>query len=125
MQRIGADICEEKIESCHHLNKNFLVGKTEQVMMIKKNLKNLNPTGLDFLEKNDYYKNDSLCPYYRRIWNEFKKLRINIKIFSFFTVNVTVRLRLEQDGPYNSITHLDDLKSLFLKKILQCLLIVF
>ena len=39
------------------------------------------------------------------------------KIFSpFFTVNGIVRLKLEQDGPYNSITHLDNLKSLFHEK---------
>ena len=33
------------------------------------------------------------------------------KIFWFFTFNGTVQLKLEQDDPYNSITHLDNLKS--------------
>ena len=47
---------------------------------------------------------------------EKKKQWTNKKIFSIFTVNGTVRLKLKQDGPCNSITHLDDLKSLFPEK---------
>ena len=42
-----------------------------------------------------------------------KKLWSYSKIFWFFTVNGTVRLKLEQNGSYNSITYLNDLKSLF------------
>ena len=93
----------------------------EQITRVKKDLNDLNPTDLDFLEGIQLSINDSLGPYYRGLWNECKKLRINTKIFSFFTVHGTIWLKLEQDGPYNSITHLDDLKSLFLQKILKCL----
>ena len=53
----------------------------------------------------------SLYPYYRGLWNECEKLWNNQKIFLLFTVNGTVRIKLQQDGPYNSITHLDDLKN--------------
>ena len=45
--------------------------------------------------------------------NAKKKQWTKKRIFSIFTVNGTVRLKLKQDGPYNSITHLDYLKSLF------------
>ena len=56
LQHHGADICEEKIESCQHLNKKsdrtivqFSRRKDcEQVMRVKQDLKNLNPTDLDF-----------------------------------------------------------------------------
>ena len=44
----------------------------EQVMRVKKNLKDLNPTKLDFLEGMQLFKNDSLCPYFKGHWNKFK-----------------------------------------------------
>ena len=47
------------------------------------------------------------------------KILWNNIFFSFFVVNGTVRLKLIQliqDGPYNSITHNDDLKNIFPKE---------
>ena len=82
-------------------------------MRVKNDLKVLNPTDLDFPGGARLFINDSFCPYYRGLWNECKKLWINKKTFSFFTVDGTCRLKLEQDGPYNSLTYVDDLKSLF------------
>ena len=38
-------------------------------MHIKKGLKDLNPTNLSFPEGTKIYINDSLCPYYRGLWN--------------------------------------------------------
>ena len=35
------------------------------------------------------------------------------KKFSYFTVISTVRIRLQEKGPYSIITHIDDLKELF------------
>ena len=118
---IEADICEEKIKSCHCLNiksdraivKFSWRKDCEQVMRVKNDLKVLNPTDLDFPGGARLFINDSFCPYYRGLWNECKKLWINKKIFSFFAVDGTCRLKLEQDGPYNSLTYVDDLKSLF------------
>ena len=37
----------------------------EQVIRVKKDLKYLNPTGLDFPEETWLFINQSLCPYYR------------------------------------------------------------
>ena len=56
LQHIGADICKDKIGLCHRLNKKsdrtivkFCRGKDcAQVMTVNKDLKNLNPTDLDF-----------------------------------------------------------------------------
>ena len=36
---------------------------------------------------------------------------------SFFTVNGTIRIKLQQDGPYDSITHLDDVRDRSQKKV--------
>ena len=67
---IGADIFEEKIELYHSLNKKsyrrivtFSRNKDcELVTMIQKDLKDLNPTDLDFPEGTQLFINNSLCP---------------------------------------------------------------
>ena len=53
-----------------------------------------------------------LCPYYRGLWNQFKKLSNKQGIFSFFTVNGSIRTKIRENSPYNIITHTDDLKDI-------------
>ena len=48
-------------------------------MRVKKDLKDLNPNNLDFPEGTRLFINDTLCPYYRVLWNKYKKLSINKK----------------------------------------------
>ena len=86
---IGFDIEEDRIEACHRLTKSdrtivkFSRRKDcQHLMRIKKGLKDLNPTNLSFPEGTKIYVNDSLCPYYRGLWNECKKLWNNKKIYS-------------------------------------------
>ena len=86
----------------------------QQVIKVTEDLKDLNPTDLDFPQGTRLFVSDSLCPYYRGLRNECKKLWINKQIF--VTVNGTVGMKLEQDVWCNSITHLDDLKTLFLEE---------
>ena len=57
--------------------------------------------------------NDSLCPCYRGLWNEWKKLCNNKKIYSYITVNGTGRIKQVENGPYKGITHANDLRALF------------
>ena len=93
LQHTGADICEENIESSHRLNKKsnqtivtFSRRKDcEQVMRVKKDLKDLNPTDLDFPEGTQLFTNHSLCPYYKGLWNECKKLWIKKQNFVFYS----------------------------------------
>ena len=54
----------------------------------------------------------SLCPYYRGLRNETKKLW-NKKKYFIILLLVVVRIRLQEKGPHNIITHIDDLKELF------------
>ena len=82
-------------------------------MCVKKDLKDLDATDLDLPAGTKLYINDSLCPYYRGLRNEAKKLWNKEKILSYFTVSGTVRIRLQEKGPYSIITHIDDLKELF------------
>ena len=47
--------------------------------------------------------------YGMKLWN-------NKKIYSYFTVNGTVRVKQAENGPYKSITHINDLRVLFPEK---------
>ena len=117
---IGFDIEEDRIEVCHRLTKfDHTIDKfsrrkdCQHLMRIKKGLKDLNPTNLSFPEGTKIYVNDSLCPYYRGLRNECKKLWNNKKIYSYFTANGTVRIKQVENGPYKNITHINDLRVLF------------
>ena len=121
LHHIGVNISGYKIEACHRLGKNsdrtiakFSSRKDwEHTMRVKKDLKDLDASDLDLAAGKKLYINDSLCPYYRELWNKVKKLWKKKKIFSYFTVSGTVRIRLQEKGPYSIIAHIDDLKELF------------
>ena len=86
LQHIGTDICEEKLVPPSQQKKqsddseNSRRKDCEQVIRVKKHLKDLNPTDLDFSEGTRLLINDTLwCPYHRVLWNKHKELWINKK----------------------------------------------
>ena len=91
LQHIGPDICKRKIESCDPLTKKndqtivrFSRRKDrKQLIRVNMDLKDLNLTNLDIPKETRLSINDSLCPYYRRLWNECKKLWNNKKSSGF------------------------------------------
>ena len=121
LHHIGANISGDKMEAYHQLGKNsdqiilkFSSRKDcEHTMRFKKDLKDLDANDLDLPAGRKLYINDSLCPYYRGLLNEAKKLWNKKKIFSCFTVTGTVRNGLKEKDPYSIIAHSDDLKELF------------
>ena len=125
---IDVNISGDKIEACHRLGKNsdrtivkFPSRKDfEHATRVKNYLKDLDTTDLDLPAGRKLYINDSLCAYYRELWNEVKKLWNKEKIFSYFTATGTVRIMLQEKGPYSIITHIDDLKEIFLEEDFQC-----
>ena len=82
-------------------------------MRVRKYLNDFDATDLDLPAGARLYINDRICPYYRGLWNENKKLLNKKKLISYFTVNRTVSIRLQEKGPYSIITHIDNLKGLF------------
>ena len=67
---IGANFTNEKIESCHRLNKRTIVKflrrkDCDQVMRVKSELKKLKPADLDLPVGTKLYINETLRPYYR------------------------------------------------------------
>ena len=119
LQHIAGGITGKGIEVCHRLNKQcdrtiakFLRRKDcERVMRKKSELRKLKPSKLDLPNGKKLYINESLCPY-RGLWNKCKKLWKKQRIFSFFTVNGSIRIKIRENGPYNIITHIDDLKDI-------------
>ena len=59
------------------------------MIRIKKDLKDLNTTDLDFPEGTQLFINSTLCPYYRVLWNKYKKLWINKKKNIFCIKNMS------------------------------------
>ena len=79
LQHIGDHITEERIESWDRVNKSSdgtilkFSRRKEKVMRLKSELKNLEPIDTSFPEGTKLFINESLCPYYKALWNECKK----------------------------------------------------
>ena len=119
-KKIGVEIDEWDVQACHRLKEKErtivkFVNRKDclQILRVKKDLKSLDPTELDFPENTKIFINESLCPYYRGIWNKCKKLRAIQKIHQFYTISGLIRVKLEETGPSRIITHMVDLKELF------------
>ena len=119
-KKIGVEIDERDVQACHRLKEKErtivkFVNRKDclQILRVKKDLKSLDPTELDFPENTKIFINESLCPYYRGIWNKCKKLRAIQKIHQFYTISGLIRVKLEETGPSRIIIHMVDLKELF------------
>ena len=58
------------------------------------------------------FVNESLCPYYRGIWNKCKKLRDKQRVHQYYTINGLICLRIEESDQAKIITHMVDLQNL-------------
>ena len=67
--RLESDVQIVKIVN-NNLLKQLENTERQHLMLIKKGLNNLNPTNLSFPEGTKIYVNNSLCSYYRGLWNE-------------------------------------------------------
>ena len=69
-----------------------------QVLRVKKDIKSLDPTELDFLEGTRIFINESHCAYYCGLWNKCKKLKGMGKLHVFSVLNGTIKVKmLEND----------------------------
>ena len=76
------NIDERDIQACHQLMEKdrrivkFINRKDcTNILRVKKNLKDIDPSKLPFSEGTKIFINESLCLYYRGIWNKCNKLR--------------------------------------------------
>ena len=87
--RIGIIVKLDDIEACHRLfhDKKRLpnfqnIKICQQVSRVKEELKNIDPIEYDFPGHTTIFINESLCFYYKMLWNKCKKL-----IYTYFTSN--------------------------------------
>ena len=118
--KLGVPINPNNIEACHRIKKEsdrtivkFNKRKDcQQIMRVKKDLKNMTFTDIDLPVGTTLYLNESLCSYYRWLRSNCKKLRNANIIHSFFTVNGTVKVKVNEGDKPLTITHLEDLKNI-------------
>ena len=119
-KKIGVEINEQNVPTCHHLKEKertivkFVNRKNcLQILRVKKELKSLDLTQLDFPENTKTFINESLCPCYKGIWSKCKKLTAIQKIHQFYTISGLICVKMAETGPSKIITHMVDLKDLF------------
>ena len=54
-----------------------------RILRVKRQLKGLDTSVVDLPEGTKIFINESLCPYYRGIWNIYKKLRGKQKVYQY------------------------------------------
>ena len=59
------------------------------------------------------FKNESLCAYYRRLWNKCKKLKWYGQLNVFFVSNGTIKVKRLKNDPVKPVTYAADLKKMF------------
>ena len=108
------------IVKCHRLKDNDRVviklsnsKDSLQVLRVKKYLKSLEPTELDFPEGTRIFINESLCAYSRGLWNKCKKLKGMVKLHVFFVSNGLIKVKILENDRTKPITHAVDLKKMF------------
>ena len=86
IQEIGVDICDRGIQACHRLkDKDRTIVKFTnrkdclRILRVKRQLEDLDPAEVDLPEGTKIFINESLRPYYRRIWNKCKKVKRQTK----------------------------------------------
>ena len=104
-------IDEWDVQACHCLKQKDrtivkFVNRKDclKILRVKKELKSLDPTYLNFPENTKIFINESLCPYYRFIWNKCKKLRAIQKIHQFYMISGLICVKLEETGPSKIIS---------------------
>ena len=105
LDKIGVHVEGKDIQECHHLKDNDRViikfsdrKDSLQVLRVKKDLKSLDLTVLDFPEGTRIFINASLSVYYRGLWNKCRKLKGMGKLHIFLVSNGTIKVKiLEND----------------------------
>ena len=118
--RTGVVVNPDDIEACHRLyidqKKIVKFSKRklcQQVLREKQELKNVDPSEFDFPEGTDIFINESLCSYYKMLWNKCKKLWEKKSIYTYFTSNGNIRYRIRENGDVDTVTNITDFKMNF------------
>ena len=119
---MGAPVNTDLVEDCHHIPSKDSPKKvilklsrrkdSRWVLLTKKKLKQLKPESLNLPISVKIYINESLCPYYKKIWTKWKKLWDAKRILTFWISNGSIKVKLVNEN-VSIITHDCDLEKLF------------
>ena len=115
---IDAPVKRNDIEACHRLkNRNVIVKFSRRkdcslALYNKKKLKDMDLRKIG-LPKNNIYVNESLCGYYKGLWNMCKMIKSQGLIHSFWVSNGSVRYNFVAKGDFKFVTHEEDLYKAF------------
>lgn len=126
LREIDVKVMPSEIEACHRLGKlhrnakgprrtiiRFVNRKAcDKIMANKKHLSGIDKKKLR-LGPNKVYANYSLCPAYRHLWWNCKKLHAAGHIHSFWVSGGTVKLTVQSESLPTAILHQSQLSDLF------------
>ena len=120
VNKVGVDITERDMQAVHRIGKE---GKTiikfsnrkdcQALLKVKRDLNNLTMKDFGFEENNKIYVNESLCPYYRVLWAKSKRLHHLQKIFAFYVLNGSIKIKIKENDKGIIITHTADFEKYF------------
>ena len=121
LNKVGSNISSESVEACHRISRSndrviikFSRRKDcQQVLSVKKDLKNLNMADVGLPDNTRLFVNPSLCSYYKVLWSKSKKLLSMGKINNFYISNGTIKIKIHEDSTPISITHNSDFEEHF------------
>ena len=114
----GIACSSNDIEACHRIKGSRTIVKfssrrmSSKVLESKKKLKEKNFERIGFPKETAIFINESLCPYYRGIWNKCKILKQENKIHSFWTTNGIIRYKKNEHENPIPVFHDEDLEEL-------------
>ena len=83
------------------------------VLAKKRELKSVSSESLGFSKDTRIFINESLCVFNRNLWYKAKILWKKKLIFGFWTTNGTVKIKRSETSNTVTISHIEDLKTLF------------
>ena len=122
LDAIDAPVNTDLVDDCHRIPSKSSPKKvilklsrrkdSRRVLLNKKKLKQLKPESLNLPAGVNIYINESLCPYYKKLWTKCRKLWDAKRILSFWVSNGSIRVKLVNES-VSIITHDCDLEKLF------------
>ena len=117
--KIEVTVTENDIEACHRLNGDKTIAKfckhkmCQNVFHKKGSLKKVKQSDVGLSGETPLFINESLCSYYKGLWNKCKELWNEKLLYPYFTINGNVKYTLREGGKVYTVTHKNDFKKKF------------
>ena len=117
LEKVGCKIDPDNTEDCSQMSKKSDDALTkfsrqnkdcQHVLWVKKDPRNLNRKDLRFHGENKIYISRSLCQYYLMLWPESKNLLSMGKIYSFYIVGESIKIKICENSTPLAITRVND-----------------